>query len=151
MPSRLTDERARAIARYYCENGFNKTNALRSVTKADGSQYYSDKYCNTTGHKLYSNARVKAEIDRVTAVTVATSKLTVDIVLADLEYGVAASKKKGDLNALARFSELRGKHLAMYTDKYADASDHKPPELSDAEREQLRKAAIVLVSGKEAV
>ncbi len=144
MPSRLTDERAIAIARHYCENGFDKTNALRSVRTAEGGQYYKESYCATTGHKLYNNAKVKAEIARITADNAKETKLTVLQVLEDLDYGVTASKKKGDLNALARFSELRGKHLAMYTDKYADATDHKPPVLSAEELEKVRRANIAI-------
>ena len=58
MPSRLTDERAVAIAQEYCSNGFNKTLALKAIKKADGSQYYSESYCHALGHGLYDNVRV---------------------------------------------------------------------------------------------
>ncbi len=68
MPSRLTSERCIAIARAYCNNGFNKTNALRAVKTETGDQYYSEGYCNNgLGHKLFDNIRVKTEIDRIMA------------------------------------------------------------------------------------
>ena len=131
-------------------NGFNKTQALKAVVKDDGTQYYKDSYCNARGHILFNNDRVKAEILRIQQATKAISKLTVDIVLQDLDDGLALAKTKEDLNAIARFCELRGKYLAMYTDRHVDASDHKPPVLTDTEREQLRTDAIKLTGGKVA-
>lgn len=67
MPSRLTNERAVAIAKAYTSNGYNKTNALKAVTKEDGSQYYAKSYCYARGHILFNNDRVKAEIKRIQA------------------------------------------------------------------------------------
>lgn len=148
MPSRLTDERARAIARAYCGNGYNKTNALKSVKKDDGSQYYSDSYCESgLGHRIYVNKRVKAEIDKTMADTKAESKLTVRQVLDDLDAGLVMAKAKQDLNAIARFCELRGKHLAMFTDRHIDVADVAEPVLSPEEQEQVRAAVVKLVPG----
>ncbi|KKN47312.1 hypothetical protein LCGC14_0664170 [marine sediment metagenome] len=144
---RLTDERARAIARAYCSNGYDKTNGLRSVVKDDGTQYYSESYCISLGHKLYSNIRVKAEIDRIMADNRAENKLTVQQVLDDLDDGLQKAKTKQDLNAIARFCELRGKHLAMFTDRHIDVTDAIAPELSPEDQEKVRAALIRLVPG----
>jgi predicted phage tail protein len=67
MPSRLTEERAKAIAESYHNHSFDKTNALKAIKNEDGSQYYSNSYCETLGHKLYNNIRVKKYLDQIEA------------------------------------------------------------------------------------
>jgi len=68
MASRLTDERCEAIAQAYYESGYNKTNGLKAIKKADGTQFYSESYCRSgLGHRLYDNIRIKAAIEQIRA------------------------------------------------------------------------------------
>lgn len=147
MPSRLTDERAEAIAQAYCTNGFNKTNGLRSIKKADGSQYYSDGYCLTLGHKLYKNIRVKKAMDSIKAKIAEKVDVTVEFIVEKLLAGLILAEQKGDLVSMARFTELLGRHKAIFTDKYQDTGSQDTPELSTAEVERYKYMAKHLSKG----
>ncbi|KKK53994.1 hypothetical protein LCGC14_3089190, partial [marine sediment metagenome] len=90
--------------------GYNEEQGLRSAG-------YSDSYARGgTGHKLYADVRVLVAIDKIMVDSAGKVALTVDAVLQDLDWGVAIARQKQDLSALARLSELRGKHLSMFSD-----------------------------------
>lgn len=117
MPSRLTDERAQAIAQNYCTNGFNKTQALKTIKDEAGNQFYSDSYCNSLGHKLYNNIKVKAEIEQLQALQAEKVDVEVSEIVQALRI-IAFDPLAGKTDRL-RALELLGRYKAMFTDRLA--------------------------------
>ena len=118
MPCIRDENLVEALANEYIKNGMNKSKALIAVG-------YKEKYAHTLGLRLLEDIRVREAIARIKAKTTKDISLTVADVLADLEYGLneAKNRKPPDLQAIARFSELRGKTLAMFTDKVLQQGD----------------------------
>jgi hypothetical protein len=135
MPRHLTKELASIIAYNYQKNGFkDKGKALRDSG-------YSDSYSKQAGLKLYDNILVTDAIDRLQVINQVNCSLTAQEVMDDLEFGLAHAMNKVDLPMIAKFSELRGKTLAMFKDKIIqeEAIDSPCPEEADrisAERRQ---------------
>jgi hypothetical protein len=83
------------------------------------------------------NALVKAEQEKIEAKTAETYKVTVERVLRELEETRQAAYEKGEYSTVARCVELKGKHLAMFTDRsITEGTD--TPELT-AQREQAAR------------
>ncbi len=126
----------KAVARAYIANNMNKSKALISVG-------YKPSFANSGRRdSVYKNTQVQAEIQALLEVKTVQAELTIEIVLADLEYGIQQAKlrKPPDLGAIARFSELRGRYLAMYTDKQV-VSTEQAQALTEQEQEQARAFA----------
>ncbi len=113
MPNVKDQSTVDAIAREFTSNNRNKTQAMLVVGYGKG---YSD-----TGrgqNSVFGNIRVKAAIAKIDAKSTKKAELTIATVLADLDWGIAQARRKSppDLQALARFSELRGKYLSMFSE-----------------------------------
>ena len=136
MPNIKDNSTVEAIARAFCSNGRDKHKALLEVG-------YKESYARSKGMLLYEDKRVMDAIERTDAKAVRSSKLTIAEVLSDLAYGLEQAKLRDppDLNAIARFSELRGKYLAMYTDKLQTDNTEQPTAITAEEAEQLRSVA----------
>jgi len=74
-------------------------------------------------YKLLTKRDVVARVAELAEARTATAKLTVDKVLADLELQRALAIEAGDIKAANRASELQGKYLAMFTDKFKTEVD----------------------------
>ena len=134
----ITDKQQIFCIEYVIDN-----NATQAAIRAG----YSPTSAKLSGHRNITNDNCMAEIARLRADRAKVSKLTVDVVLNDLEEGLIMAKLKMDLNAIARFCELRGKHLAMFTDRHIDGTDVIAPALSPEDQEKVRAAVIKLVPG----
>jgi len=143
MASRLTDERCIAIAQGYCKSGFNKTNGLKAVKNSEGSQFYSNSYCQTIGHKLYSNIRVKAEIDKIIAETQRETGITVAYIQSEHQRLAALAEAKGDVGVATRNKELLGKTIGAYMEKQVILDDVE--DLTEKEAAEARRIAGLML------
>jgi len=105
---------------------------------------YSKKTARTQAAQLLANLSVKQEIDRLMAKKAQEASLSVDTVLKNLRKGIeeAWQRQPPDLAAIARFSELQGKYLAMFTDKHITNTE-RVRELTEAEHEEARRLAAI--------
>ena len=103
----------------------------------------SDKAAESNGIRLIRKDKIIRAIRAYKAKIMDKMILTREEVLADLEYGLQLAKKTDDLASIARFSELRGKTLAMYTEKHIteDVTDSPRPEDALSESENKIKLA----------
>jgi len=100
----------------------------------------NDNTLSQTAIKLVRNGRIIAEKKRIQAELEQESKLTKQQVLNQLTEGIKLSREKGDLRALARFTELQGKYLAMWTDRVQSESTGKL-ELTAIQQRELKALA----------
>ena len=137
MPQRINPDKLKLIAAAYCTNGYNKTKALLTVG-------YKHTYAANGGHRLFKKDSLLQAIAKIQAQTALETTLTVEEVQKDLANGLKLAVEKGDLQAIARFSELRGKTLAMFTDKIVqeEVIDTPTPEeairISDERRQNIQ-------------
>ena len=142
LSSRLTVKQRRFVDAYLGE-------AMGNVTKAAEIAGYSN---GLTGHGwacagsgVMKNLVVRAAIADAAMEASARADLTVDKVLAGIEKGVLAAWEKGDLAAYARFLEMQGRYLAMFTDRSQVEDVTEVRRLSEKERlENVRLANIRL-------
>ena len=118
MPSIKDQSTVELVARLFC--GECKRNKTQTLEKAG----YGVGYAAGRGHvPVFGNVRVMQAISRIDTKSVKKADLTIQHVLADLDWGIRKAREKQDLVAIARFSELRGRYLAMFTDKVAQSGD----------------------------
>lgn len=142
MPSRLTDERAKVIAQAYCNNGFDKTKGLKAIKNSDGSQFYSDSYCQTLGHRIYNNIKIKAEIDKIIAQSQRDTGVTIALQQVEHQRLAKLAEDKGDLPTATRNIELLGKTIGAYTENIHTTTERQK-ELTEAEEEEARRLANI--------
>jgi hypothetical protein len=139
MPSRLTEERAEAIAQEYCNNGFDKTKALKAIKNADNEQYYSDSYCESLGHKLYSNIKVTTHIERIIKETKAKTVATRQQRRQFWTETMNSKDPKVNMGDKLRASELLGKSECDFSEKIIHEDSDKQRALDKkTEQEQAR-------------
>jgi len=79
-------------------------------------------YKNSTAHKSTYNKVVKVSMDEINKEFKA-SELKAEDILNNLNYIKELAINKGDLATATRCEELKGKYLAMFTDKAQVTSD----------------------------
>ena len=138
----LTLRTLNAVEKYIAETMI-KNNPKYSWTQALRDSGYSQRYVENFAAKIWSNEEVQGKINSYKAKAAVKAELTIAQVLDDLDYGIKLAREQGDLMAIARFCELRGKYLSMFTDKI----HYETPELSaiaesisEAERPLLQAA-----------
>ena len=123
-------------------------NCLQAMLRAG----YSKKYAKHWNTKILEDIGVKTEIDRIIAKRVKKCDFTADEIREQMEWGAKEARKRGDLQALARFTELQGRHKAMFTDKHQDVTpeplDQERKEELAEEAEQLGKAQVLKLAQK---
>jgi len=114
-----------------------KGNAVESTKKAGYKGSYSS--LAVQGHDNLNNPKIKAYINARERETASAKQITPESVLANVAWGLEAAKTKGDLVSLARFAELQGKWLAMWTEK-TQIEDINESKRMDAKREDESRA-----------
>jgi hypothetical protein len=144
----LTWKTADAVDRYLLEN-VAKDNVNYTFPQALRDAGYSARYVHSFASKIWENIGVQNKINSFKSKAAMKAELTIAQVLDDLDYGVNRAKERGDLMALARFSELRGKYLAMFTDRsITDAEQVKIAQIDETTRKQAQIiATMVLTQG----
>ena len=94
----------------YCSNGFNGSAAYKKA--------YPD--CKS-GHeaaasRLLRNVKIKEAITAKLKDRAKKVDVTIDYVLQKILNGLELAEKRGDLPAIARFTDQLGRYLAMFTD-----------------------------------
>lgn len=121
--------------------------ALGEPTCGNGTQSalksgYSEKGAHTTAWKLLQRPAIKEKIREIHDELMAKHNLNPSRILYDLEHTRLRALDKGDLSVAARCSELQGKHLTMFSDKYV-VDDPAMRELTEAEEAEARKIAAI--------
>lgn len=90
---------------------------LTGVTPTESARIagYAESNCKYAGRDNTTNPHLMQEIDRRKAEVVQKTELTIATVLKQLQWGIEQATLKGDLAAAARFSELQGKYLSMWS------------------------------------
>ena len=140
----MTTELAGQIAYNYQKNGFKH----KGQTLRDSG--YSESYSKQAGLGLFNNVLVKEAIQRLQTINRLNITLTADEVMEDLKYGLDLAKKRGDLAAIARFAELRGKTLALFKDKTITEEDTDTPTPEEAEEISKERRESIKLQTKTA-
>ena len=121
IKKKLTAKQASFIEYFANPNSSTFNNIQGSMLRAG----YAESFARHRASYMLSNVVISAANDAYRAKNNKKYELTIAEVLKDLEYGLklAKERKPPDLNAIARFSELRGKTLAMFTDKVLQQGD----------------------------
>lgn len=140
MAIRLTDERCKIIAENYCNNGYNKTQALKDAE-------YSPSYARSgRGLKIYDDARVKAHI---TAIIEEKKEKAVATRMQRQQFWTETYQDTShNISDRLRASELLGRSEADFTDNINNKAEKEPDELSDQELAELKRAAIAITNTK---
>ncbi len=142
MPCITDKKTVQLIAQTYCRNGRNKTRAMKEVGYGAG---YAD---SGRGHRMvFGNVRVEQAIEDIDReneeIKDEAASINDEYVMRKLIKGLRLAESKGDLVAIARFTELIGKTMAMFKDKVV--TDPAQPQLmSEAKRRALIEALKIV-------
>jgi len=136
-----------AVGRFLLETVVKK-NVSYTFPQALRDAGYSVRYVHSYASRIWENVGVQDKINGYKAKAAVKAELTVSQVLDDLDFGIKLARERGDLMAIARFSELRGKYLSMYSDGLNLNDTTQQKEINEAELlEAKRMAEIRLKQG----
>lgn len=124
-----------AFVEHYC--GDCNYNGHKSALAAG----YSKKTANAISAENLSKPIIKKAISKKMAELAEKIELSVEFIVQKLLLGLQLAEQKKDLVAMARFSELLGKHKAMFTDVHKDAGADIPKPISPEDIDTLRAIA----------
>jgi len=111
-------------------------NGTQSALAAD----YSEKSPHTQAWKLLQRQAIKEKIREIHDELMAKHNLNPSRILYDLEHVRLRALAKGDLAVAARCSELQGKHLTMFSDKFIVGDQFEQErKLTEAEEAEARR------------
>ena len=101
----------------YCMNGFNASQAYKKAYPGCKGGW------NKLSTRLMANEGVRAAITAKLKEKAAKVDVTIDFVLKKILSGLELAEKRGDLPAIARFTDQLGRYLAMFTDRVQQSGD----------------------------
>ena len=139
--NRLSEAKAKAIAIEYASNGFDKVKTLLAMG-------YKPSYAASRGLKLYDNAIVKQEVERIRAKFVVITDITAQKVLTDIETARTMALTKGDMGSAIRASELQGKYIGMFEDRVPAVNIQLNTLLSPGDEHKQLQARLNILDNK---
>lgn len=134
----LTPKQTAFIA-YYC--GESKYNAVDAARKAGykGNENTLNQMAMQNLHKPTIKAQIHKHFEKIAKKT----DVTVDFVVSKLLSGLQLAEERKNTNAMARFLELLGRYLAMFTDNVTSTDLTRQKELEAAEAEEAERIANI--------
>jgi len=94
-------------------------------TKAALAAGYSESSAHVTATKLLKQDAIRERIIELQAENMKRNLITVDKVLADLEHDKLLARERHQYGVAKGCTELQGKYLAMFTDRYVNENTEK--------------------------
>lgn len=117
-----------------------------NATSAAREAGYSEKSARTQGWKLLKKVEIRQRILQLHTENMQRNLITIDKVLSDLEHDKVQARKDHQFAVAKGCTELQGRYLAMFTDRYQDA-DREIPQLSEEKQARLEMVARYLTKG----
>ncbi len=99
-------------------------------TKAALAAEYSEKSAHVTATKLLKQEAIQKRILELHQENMQRNMITIDKVLADLEHDKLMARQANQWAVSKSCTELQGRYLAMFTDKYQDETNSNLPALT---------------------
>ena len=118
------------------------SNGTRSALVAG----YSERSAYSQASALLKNPKVKARITELHKAVLEEALLSAGKVLGDIESTRQQALDKGDLAVALRASELQGKHLALFVDRYdIEARTQDQRQYTEDERRECKRLARLML------
>ena len=115
-------------------------------TKAAIAAGYSKNSAYSQASTLLKNPKIQQRIKQLHSENMSRNMVTVDSVLSELDHIEKLAIRDGQFGAATRCVELKGRYLAMFTDRLSvDVDDIRV--YTEAERLEAKRIALVLVTG----
>ena len=119
-------------------------------TKSAIAAGYSEKSAYAQASALLKNPKVQERVRQLHAENLGRNGITVDKVLADLEHDKLAARKAGQYGVAKGCTELQGKYLAMFANRYITDDAATIREYSEREQKEALRIAKFLTLGEGA-
>lgn len=116
-------------------------------TKSAIAAGYSEKSAYSQATTLLKNPKIQQRVKELYTEIMSRNNITVDKVLADLEHDKLMAREHHQYSVSKACTELQGRYLAMFTDKYQDTTETKP-QLTPEEQEKYKAIAKKLTKIK---
>jgi hypothetical protein len=127
----------------YLQQVYELKNTNYTFPQALRDSGYTDRYIHSYGSKIWQNIGVQSKINTFKQESDKKAQITVTEVLNSIEYGVQKCKECNNFAALARFVEMQGRYLAMFTDNINSADITKQRELEAEEKKEAAEIATI--------
>ena len=145
----LTGKQQAFIEHYCGDCNYNATAAAKAANYAPKAKN-RDNACSQAGHQNIRNSKIKEAIRVYQAKTAKKIDVTVEFVVEKLLKGLAIAEECNNLAAMARFTELLGRHKAMFTDNVNQTDTQQQRELDEKEKATARRIAAICLEDKKA-
>lgn len=118
-------------------NAYTSNLALFNASEASRIAGYSEANCRVAGHRNLKKAHIRSAITNRLQVSFEANEITVEKVLGDLEFARVLSIQAGKYHSAIRASELQGRYLQMFSDRFERFSTQSIDSVSSEELWEL--------------
>jgi len=145
-PQLLTPKQDSFCVHYTTIGAETFSNGTRSAIAAG----YSEKSAYAQASALLKKPEIRERVRELHSENLGRNCITVDKVLADLEHDKLAAREAGQYGVAKGCTELQGKYLAMFANRYITDDADTIRELSERQEKEARRIAEILLLQEEA-